>query len=285
MATMAVLGMGLLGRGFAERALEQGHTVRVWNRTAAKCAPLVEQGAEAAESPADAVRGVDRVHLVLAEDFAVDQVVDALIPGLTDGTPVIDHSTNSPSGVVERTRRLAEQGVRYVHAPVFMSPTNAREGTGLMLLSSPAADVGALRPALETMTGRVLDLGDEPGRAATLKISGNGMLVVLATGMGDLFRLAGANGIAAEDVLALFEAFSPTPAALGRRILASGTAPVGFELTMARKDVRLMIEAAGGRDALNVLPAIADCMDAAIDAGRGSEDFTAFVRPTEGSPS
>ena len=89
--------------------------------------------------------------------------------------------------------------------------------------------------------------------------------------------LAGANGIAAEDVLALFETFGPTPAGLGRRILASDTAPVGFELTMARKDVRLMIEAAGGRDALNVLPAIADCMDDAIEAGRGSEDFTAFV--------
>ncbi len=279
MARVAVLGMGLLGRGFAERALDLGHTVRVWNRTASKCAPLVEAGAIAAETPADAVRDADRVHLVLAEDFAVDQVVDALLPGLSDGTPVIDHSTNSPSGVVSRTERLADRGVVYIHAPVFMSPTNAREGTGSMLVSSPEAHVDPLRPALETMTGTVLDLGPTVGRAATLKITGNGMLVLLAAGMGDLFRVAGAKGVAAEDVVALFESFSPTPAGLGRRILASADAPVGFELTMARKDVRLMIEAAGGPDALNVLPAIADSMDAGIEAGHGAEDYTACFRP------
>ena len=78
MDTVAVLGMGLLGRGFAENLLEKGHAVRVWNRTASRCAPVVEAGATLAESPAAAVEGADRVHLVLKADAAVAAVLTEL---------------------------------------------------------------------------------------------------------------------------------------------------------------------------------------------------------------
>ncbi|MEZ4318366.1 MAG: NAD(P)-dependent oxidoreductase [Myxococcota bacterium] len=279
MATIAVLGMGLLGRGFAENALSKGHEVRVWNRTASKCAPVVAQGAIQAETPADAVRGADRVHLVLTADDAVEQVIGAFGDALSAGTPVLDHSTNLPDRVRARYAALRAKGVKYLHAPVFMGPANSREGTGLMLACGPAAEIAALKPALLTMTGHVLELGEEPGKAAAIKLTGNGMLVLLTAGMGDLFKLGRANGLTPDDTLALFDLFAPTPAGMGRRILASATAPVGFELTMARKDVGLMIEASGGPEALDVLPAIAASIDAAIAAGRGSEDFTAFVRP------
>jgi 3-hydroxyisobutyrate dehydrogenase-like beta-hydroxyacid dehydrogenase len=279
MATIAVLGMGLLGRGFAENLLRNGHTVQVWNRTASKCEPLVEQGAVQAATPADAVRGASRVHLVLTADDAVDSVIGSFGNALSAGTPVIDHSTNLPERVRKRFSRLREAGVRYLHAPVFMGPSNSRDGTGLMLICGPGDEISAIRPALQGMTGRVMELGEDPARAAAIKLTGNGMLILLTAGMGDLFRLGLNNGLTPEDTLALFEVFSPSPAGMGRRILASATAPVGFELTMARKDIGLMIEAAGGAEALNVLPCIAEAMDAAIAAGRGDEDFTAFVRP------
>ena len=55
MATLAVLGTGLLGSGFVENLLAKGHTVRVWNRSAAKLQPLVQKGAIAAKDPADEI--------------------------------------------------------------------------------------------------------------------------------------------------------------------------------------------------------------------------------------
>ena len=55
MNTVAVLGAGLLGAGFVENLLGKGVAVRVWNRTAARLAPLVETGAGAAATPAEAV--------------------------------------------------------------------------------------------------------------------------------------------------------------------------------------------------------------------------------------
>lgn len=278
--TIAVLGMGLLGRGFAENLLAKGHAVRVWNRTSERCAPLVEQGAVEGPTPEETVRGASRVHLVLAEDFAVDSVIEALRPGLGEGVYVVDHSTNLPKGVAERFASLRGAGVRYLHAPVFMGPKNSKEGTGLMLLSGPAEDEAALRPALETMTGKVLYLGAEPERAAKVKLSGNGLLIMLTAAMGDLFRMGQAAGMTPEEVLALFETFSPTPVGMARRALGAKDAPVGFEMTMARKDVRLMIETAGGAQNLTVLPAIAAAMDRAIEAGRGAEDFATLGDPT-----
>jgi 3-hydroxyisobutyrate dehydrogenase len=278
MSTVAVLGMGLLGRGFAENLLAKGHSVRVWNRTASRCAPLGEAGAVVCATPEEAARGAERVHLVLAEDAAVDAVIEALRPGLTDGAYVVDHSTNLPAGVAARFARLRAEGVRYVHAPVFMGPSNSRAGTGLMLLSGPAEDEAALRPLLEQMTGRVLHLGPEPDKAAKLKITGNGMLIMLTAAMGDLFRMGQASGVSTDEILALFDQFSPTASGMGRRALSAGTQPVGFELSMARKDVRLMLETAGSAK-LTVLPAVAAAMDEALEAGHGAEDFATIGDP------
>jgi len=280
MAKVAVLGMGLLGRGFALNLLEKGHEVTVWNRTVERAAPLSEAGAQVAASAAEAVRGAARVHLVLTADEAVDAVIEAIEPGLGE-TYVVDHSTNLPKKVKARAQRLRDGGVRYVHAPVFMGPQNAREATGLMLLCGPGEHESALRPALQTMTGQLLYLGEEPDKAAKIKITGNGMLVMLTAAMGDLFEMGKACGLGHEEILGLFDQFSPTPAGVGRRAVgASRRDPPGFTMEMARKDVGLMLETAGDGSALTVLPAIAEAMDRAIAQGRAGVDFTALADPT-----
>lgn len=278
MATIAALGMGLLGSGFAEHMLALGHTVRVWNRTPERCAPLVEKGAHHADSPADAARGADYVHLILSADAAVDAVIAQLRPGLGEDTPLIDHSTNLPAAVAERAPRLREASVRYIHAPVFMGPSNAREGSGLMLIAGPSAEVQALTPYLSTLTGAVHNLGERPDKAAAVKIIGNSVLLMMTATMGDAFAVGQATGVSPEEIIGLFRTFSPSPAGMGQRILLSGAAPVGFEAKMARKDAGLMIDSAGAEN-LRLLPIIAAALDAGIAAGRGAEDFTALFRP------
>ena len=75
MTTIALLGTGLLGAAMAENLLSRGHHVRVWNRSREKLAPLGKLGAFLAPDPAECVRGASVVHLVLAEDSAVDAVI------------------------------------------------------------------------------------------------------------------------------------------------------------------------------------------------------------------
>jgi 3-hydroxyisobutyrate dehydrogenase-like beta-hydroxyacid dehydrogenase len=268
--------MGLLGRGFAENLLKKGYGVRVYNRTASRCEPVVAQGATATATPEECVRGASRVHLILSEDSAVDAVLEAARPGLGDGVLVVDHSTNLPAGVAARFARLRGEGVRYIHAPVFMGPSNSRDATGLMLLSGPEEDEKTLRPALEEMPGKLNYFGEEPDKAAKIKLLSNGLLIMLTGAMGDLFRLGHAGGVSTDEVLALFDEFSPTASGMGRRAVKSAGEPASFHLSMARKDLRLMIESAQG-ETLTVLPALAAAMDEAIEAGRGEEDFTSIA--------
>src|SRR5947207_2166047 len=122
MNRIALLGTGLLGSGMARRFLNKGLDVTVWNRTAEKARALEADGARVAASPAAAVTDANRVHLVLSEDRVVDRVLDDIMPALKRGAIVIDHSTTLPEGTKARFDRLRGRAVRFLHAPVFMSP-------------------------------------------------------------------------------------------------------------------------------------------------------------------
>ncbi len=71
MATIAFLGTGLLGSAFAEAAAKRGDTVTALNRSIDKVQALAPFGVTAAATPADAVRGASRVHIVLKDDAIV----------------------------------------------------------------------------------------------------------------------------------------------------------------------------------------------------------------------
>lgn len=278
MTTIALLGTGLLGAAMIENLLQKGHTVRAWNRTREKLAPLAGKGAVAAANPADCVRGAARVHLVLAEDGAVDDVIAQLRPGLGRDVPVVDHSTNLPAKVAARCAALRAQGIRYVPAPVFMSPQNAREASGLMLLAGPKADADALQQDLAAMTGKAWWVGERADLAAVYKLAGNSVFFAMAAAMSDVLAIGRGSDVPPEQMLALFDVFKPGGALpfLGQRVLrADGAA--SFELAMARKDARLMQQAAGTAPLL-VLPAVAAAMDRAIARGQGGADYTAFTR-------
>jgi 3-hydroxyisobutyrate dehydrogenase len=279
MTTIALLGTGLLGAGMVENMLQKGLSVRVWNRSPHKLEPLLRKGAIVAPTPADAVRTAERVHLVLAEDAAVDAVVAQLRPGLGKDVPVLDHSTNLPQKVRSRYRELRNQGVRYLPAPVFMSPQNARDASGLMLLAGPAAEHQALAQPLQTMTGKLLWVGEREDLAAVYKLAGNSMFFALASALADVFAIGAGNDVPPEQMLALFETFKPASALpfLGQRIQKAGSGPASFELAMARKDARLMQETAG-RAPLLLLPTIAAAMDRALQQGHGQADYSIFTK-------
>jgi len=279
MTTIALLGTGLLGSGMVENLLAKGHTVRVWNRSGQKLAPLVAKGAIAAKDPADAAHGASRVHLVLAEDGPVDAVIAQLRPGLGKGVPLIDHSTNLPRKVANRFMKLRAETVRYVPAPVFMSPQNAREASGLLVFAAPQGEADALQADLAPMTGKVWYVGERPDLAAVYKLAGNSMFFALAGAVSDVLAMGRDNDVAAETMLALFDVWKVGGALpyLGQRVASAGPGPASFELTMARKDARLMQEAAGSQP-LIVLPAVAAAMDRAIARGDGKLDYAVFTK-------
>jgi 3-hydroxyisobutyrate dehydrogenase len=277
MASVAFLGTGMLGGAMVEGMLRRGDAVTVWNRTEAKARALQSFGAMVAATPGDAVAGADRVHMTLPDDEVVDQIVAALTPRLPKDAIVIDHTTASPRGTAARVARLNAAGVKFLHAPVFMSPQMARDSIGIILAAGPQAVYDAVLDTLEAMTGEVWYLGEAGDRAASYKIFGNSMLFVIAAGLSDVFAMAKGLGIPATEALAVFSKFQPGGLIKSRGDkMARGDFSASFELTMARKDMRLMLEAAAGQP-LTVLPGIAKAMDDAIAKGHGQDDLGAIA--------
>ena len=122
-----------------------------------------------------------------------------------------------------------------------------------------------------------LYLGEQGDLAAAYKIFGNSMLFVIAAGVSDVFSMAKGLGIAPADALAVFSKFQPGGLITSRgEKMARGDFSASFELTMARKDMRLMMEAADAQPMV-VLPAIAQAMDRAIANGHGQDDLGAIA--------
>ena len=272
MTSIAFLGTGLLGAAFAEAAAKRGDTVTAWNRTPAKAQALAAFGVTPAATPADAVRGAKRVHLILKDDAVVDAVIAAARPGLAADAVIIDHSTTLPALTAERAARLHAAGLHYLHCPVFMGPPAARNAQGSMMVCGSQALYESVAQALAGMTGRVQFMGERTDLAAANKLFGNAMIIGLAAVIADVLTLAQASDVDGRDAIALLGLLDLNAMVNGRGLnMANGNFAPSFELTMARKDVGLMLDTAAGRP-LAALPAIAVRMDALIAHGHGAQD-------------
>ncbi len=278
MARIAFLGTGLLGAAFAEAAAKRGDSVTVWNRSPDKARALEQFGIAVAATAADAVRDATRVHLVLKDDAVVDAVIDTARGALASGAVLIDHSTTLPALTAERATRLAAAGIKFLHAPVFMTPQAARTVKGSMLVSGPRALFDSVAAELAAMTGRLEYQGERSDLAAAKKLFGNALILSLSATMADMLTLAQATGVEGQatiDVAQLFDLNGMVAMRGGG--MAQGNFTPSFELAMARKDFGLMLEAAGGRP-LAVLPGIAARMDELIAAGHGADDVTILAK-------
>ena len=272
MSKIAFLGTGLLGAAFAEAAAKRGDTVTAWNRSPDKARALEVFGVIAAATPADAVRGATRVHIVLKDDAIVEEVLAAARAGLAPDAIIIDHTTTLPTLTADRANRLNAAGVKYLHCPVFMGPPAARNAQGTMMVAGPKALYENVKADLAKMTGRVEYFGERADLAAVNKLFGNAMIIGVAAVMADVFTIAQASNVSADDAIRTLGFFDLNSLVSGRgAAMAKGNFTATFELTMARKDVRLMLETTGDRP-MSALPAVAARMDQLITAGHGAAD-------------
>lgn len=277
----AFLGMGLLGSNFVKAMLQKGDDIQVWNRTATKAKALEQFGARAFNTIEETVHDADIIHVTLKDDATVDEVLTIAGGALEPGAVIIDHTTTSAKGAIQRTAYWKSRNFTYLHAPVFMSPLNALESTGFMLVSGDQSVIQQHEAMLSAMTGRLLNFGVEEGKAAGIKLSGNLFLLCLTAGIADSLALAKVHGIKPHELLMLFDNWNPgaiLPARL-KKISENKFNEPSWELNMARKDAGLMLSAAEeALTRLAVIPAIADVMDKWIAKGHGNDDWSVIAK-------
>jgi len=276
--TVAFYGAGMLGSGFVKSLRRQDYAVHVWNRSFDKAKALEAVGAIAFDAAADAAKGADIVHICVADDAAVDAVLDAALPGIAASAPIVDHTTVSVAGVAPRAQRLRATGHEFLHAPVFMGPPQAESAQGVMLASGERRLFDMVQEHLATMTGKVKYLGERVDVAAAYKLMGNAMILAVVGGLRDVLAIARAQGLSRTQAYELFSFYSVEGQITGRgkRMVEADYTPF-WTLAMAGKDARLMQDAAGGA-ALIVIDAVEAAIRDGIASKLGDLDLAVLAR-------
>lgn len=281
MTSVAFLGLGRMGALMAQRLLEAGHELTVWNRTLGKADALVAGGAREAATPAAAVADADVVVTMLSDPHAVREVLlgaDGAGPALRPGALVVEMSTIGPAAVAELRAELPEQA-RLVDAPVQGSLPQAGAGKLNIFLGAADEDAVAAKEILERL-GTVKHVG-APGAGAALKIVVNGMTVSAFAAMGEALRLADRLGVDADDALDALSGTAVGPLATRvKQRLAEPDAPTQFGLGLAEKDLRLALEAGAVTDGITA--AAQRALAAAVADGLAESDVSRVVRHIRG---
>jgi 3-hydroxyisobutyrate dehydrogenase-like beta-hydroxyacid dehydrogenase len=284
MAKVAFLGLGQMGSPMARRLVTSGYDVTVWNRTPERAEPLAAEGAGRGATPAEAGQGVEAAITMVADPEALESVLfgrDGLAESLREGTTLIDMSTVGP----ETVRRVAERlprGVTMLDAPVLGTVPHAEEGQLKIFVGGEEEVFERWRPLLEIL-GTPRYVGP-PGAGACMKLVVNSTLGAVTSAIGEALALADSLELderMALDVLA--DSVVGAGVTRARPSIESGAYPPRFKLSLARKDLGLVTDAAG-RAGLEVRVASAarDWFQSAVDQGLGDLDYTALVAHVRG---
>lgn len=243
------IGLGNMGSGMAANLLKAGHEVTVYNRTAAKMKPLVDQGATPAARAAEACRG-EAVITMLADDGALSSMsfgTEGIIAGLGKGAVHISMSTISVALSERLAGAHAQAGQRFVAAPVFGRP-DAAAAARLFIAAAGSPDaVNDCMPLLEALGQKVFVFGEKPERANLIKLSGNFLIASVIESLGEAMALVGKAGVDLSlyvDFLTATLFGAPVYNTYGRLIAERKFDPPGFAAPLGHKDIRLAMEAA-----------------------------------------
>jgi len=278
MATIGVVGLGAMGARIAGRLADAGNDLVVWNRGPARAKPLVERGAIAAETPAEAARKAEAVITMVADPAALAAVTegpDGLVAGAADGTTVIQMSTVSPAA----TERLASQlpGDAMLDSPVLGSVGEVEAGTLKVFVGGEDALAARWSPLLSRL-GTVMHVGPI-GAGTAAKLVANTTLVGIIGVLGEALAIGQALGLPRERTFEVLGVTALADQAERRRAaVESGDYPPRFALRLARKDADLILEAAEkhGVD-LRVVKGAQEWLADAEAAGLGDADYSAVL--------
>jgi 3-hydroxyisobutyrate dehydrogenase len=282
---VAVLGIGAMGHGMAASALRAGIPVIVWNRTTTPTRDLAELGAQVAPTAADAARQAAIVVTMVTDADAVISVArdQGMLAALAPGAIWAQMSTIGVAGI-DRVAAMAaaeRPDVMLLDAPVSGSRDPAERGQLTIFASGPAEARPRVAPLFGALGQRTVWVG-EAGAGTRLKLVNNTWLAFATEAVGASVALARRLGLGTEtliDAIGGGSLVSPWQAAKLERI-AAGEFSAQFALSLALKDVRLALQAAGeGR--LAVLDCLAGEWQQAVDHGLGGQDLTVVTRAIE----
>jgi len=275
-----------MGTAIAQRLLERGHQVRVWNRTVDNAHDARAAGAKWTPTLGELVNDSEVVISFLLDNEAVERVylgTNGLLTGQVEGRLFIDMSTVSPGAHGRIAPAMTSRSAAFVECAVSGSIPTARSGTLVGFAGGEASDFARAQPLLAQLCRRVEHVGPL-GSGARMKLAANLLLAVFWQAFGESLLLVDPSAMDAAravDLLADSNIGAAILRARAPQIVAamngdtSGAA--AFDVDTMRKDLRYMAQEATARgSSLPVANRTLECFDRASREGSGGVDSVAY---------
>ena len=281
--SLGFVGLGALGLPMAINLQRAGFRLRVHSRSrTAESSPQLE-GAARCSSPAEASNGVDVLLLCVSDDAAVEEVlfgVEGAVSQLSAGSVVLDCSTIAPATAQRCAERLAHQNVHYLDAPVTGGTEGARRGSLTVLVGGASEILERVQPILEVIGGSVHHFGSV-GRGQQVKAVNQVLVAGSYAAVAEAISLGQRLDLPMPQVIDALKNGAASSWALEHRSTAmlEGSYPLGFRLSLHRKDLGIALEAAKAVQLDLPVTSLVEQLELdLIQNGHGDEDVSALHR-------
>jgi 3-hydroxyisobutyrate dehydrogenase len=279
---VAFLGLGVMGAPMAGHLQRAGHSVTVYNRTAAKAAAWVaEHGGAAAATPAAAAQGADIVFACVGNDDdlrAVTRGPGGAFESMAPASVFVDHTTASAEVARELAALAETRGLHFIDAPVSGGSIGAQKGVLTVMCGGDAGAFERIRPVAAAYARSITLLGPSgSGQLAKMvnQICIAGLLQGLAEGIA-FGEKAGLDMKAVLDVIGKGAAQSWQMDNRGATMVERRF-DFGFAVDWMRKDLSLVLDEARRRGARLPVTALVDQFYADVQAAGGGRDDTSSL--------
>jgi 3-hydroxyisobutyrate dehydrogenase-like beta-hydroxyacid dehydrogenase len=271
----------------AQRLLDAGFTLTVYDASRAAVDKLVAAGAQAAASPAEVGAAASTAFLSLPTPDIV-RAVALGAGGLHESADrlqyVFDCSTTGPAMARTVAEGLAAKGITYLDSPVSGGLAGARNGTLAVMVAGPKAAYDEGERALERF-GKLFYVGDSPGQGQIMKLCNNILAAAAIVLTSEAVTLGVKAGLDAQLMIDIINAGSGRNSATQDKFPRSvlpRTFDFGFATGLSYKDVRLCVHEAEAMGVPMVAGTAVLQMLEITKARYGAEsDFTSVARVVE----
>ncbi|MGA1130830.1 MAG: NAD(P)-dependent oxidoreductase [Prochlorotrichaceae cyanobacterium] len=283
MTNIAFCGLGTMGLPMTLNLLKAGHSVTVYNRTAAKCQAAIEAGAVMATSPQAAATQAEVIMICVSDTPDVQEVIlgsTGVIQGAAPGTIVIDFSTISPQATQEMAATLESKGIKMLDAPLSGGSEGAIQGTLSIMVGGKAEDFAAVRPLLAVVGKTITHIGAIGTGQLTKAIN---QIIVAGTywSIAEGLTLGLKAGLDLDQVVQAVAGGAAGSWGLTHRSgnMINNEYPLGFRVQLHRKDLNIALKAAQELGVSLPMAGFVEQMEnGLIHRGFGDEDVSAIAR-------
>ncbi|MGJ7492921.1 NAD(P)-dependent oxidoreductase [Variovorax sp. ZT4R33] len=279
---VAFLGLGVMGFPMAGHLAKAGHSVTVYNRSAAKSAAwAAEFGGQSAPTPREAAAGADIVFCCVGNDDDLRSVVlgdDGAFAGMAKGAVFVDHTTASADVARELSKTALDKGLQFIDAPVSGGQAGAQNGLLTVMCGGDSATFDAVKPIAMAFSRAVTLLG-ESGAGQLAKMVNQICIAGLVQGLSEAIAFGQRAGLDMEAVLGVISKGAAQSWQMENRgkTMIDGKFDYGFAVDWMRKDLGLVLDEAKRNGARLPVTALVDQFYADVQQAGGARYDTSSL--------